>query len=225
MNATRTLTARMAVLVAAAGLLLTGCGTKAPDALVRREVAPAVASDVTKPCTRAGRRVDRPTRVGPGRAGRDLRRGGQQDRPERRPERHPARAGREAEQAGPAQGDRSRRVAARHEHRDRPGRVAQDRGADGPVAQAAQRRRRGLLLDQGPRWRHRHQRHLRDVVERGQGHGRRGLPQRPRLPAGPRRRTDDDRQGRAAATSASATSSRTACRGVPRAAAGTSPTA
>ena len=41
MNATRTLTVRMAGLVAAAGLLLTGCGTKAPDALVRREVAPA----------------------------------------------------------------------------------------------------------------------------------------------------------------------------------------
>ena len=52
MNATRTLTARMASLVAAAGLLLTGCGTEAPDALVRREVAPAVASDVAKPCTR-----------------------------------------------------------------------------------------------------------------------------------------------------------------------------
>ena len=52
MNATRTLTVRMAGLVAAAGLLLTGCGTKAPDALVRREVAAATASDVTKPCTR-----------------------------------------------------------------------------------------------------------------------------------------------------------------------------
>ena len=52
MNATRTLTVRMAGLLAAAGLLLTGCGTKAPDALVRREVAPATASDVTKPCTR-----------------------------------------------------------------------------------------------------------------------------------------------------------------------------
>ena len=52
MNPTRTLTARAAILVAAVGLLLTGCGAKTPDALVRREVAPAVTSDVTKPCTR-----------------------------------------------------------------------------------------------------------------------------------------------------------------------------
>ena len=74
MNATRTLTVRMAGLLAAAGLLLTGCGTKAPDALVRREVAPATASDVTKPCTRLAAESTAPTRVGPGRAGRDLRR-------------------------------------------------------------------------------------------------------------------------------------------------------
>ena len=61
MNATRTLTARMASLVAAAGLLLTGCGASA-RALVRREVAPAVASDVAKPCTRrtADRRPPHP---------------------------------------------------------------------------------------------------------------------------------------------------------------------
>jgi parallel beta-helix repeat protein len=47
-----TLTLRLSALVAAAGLLLTGCGTKTPDALVRREVAPAAAADVAKPCTR-----------------------------------------------------------------------------------------------------------------------------------------------------------------------------
>ena len=52
MNATRTLTVRVATLVATAGLLLTGCGSTTPDALVRRDVAPAAASDVTKPCTR-----------------------------------------------------------------------------------------------------------------------------------------------------------------------------
>ena len=32
MNPTRTLTARAAILVAAVGLLLTGCGAKTPDA-------------------------------------------------------------------------------------------------------------------------------------------------------------------------------------------------
>jgi parallel beta-helix repeat protein len=52
MNATRTLTVRVATLVTTAGLLLTGCGSTTPDALVRRDVAPAAASDVTKPCTR-----------------------------------------------------------------------------------------------------------------------------------------------------------------------------
>ncbi len=52
MNATRTLTVRVATLVAAAGLLLSGCGSTAPNALVRRDVAPAATSDVTKPCTR-----------------------------------------------------------------------------------------------------------------------------------------------------------------------------
>ena len=52
MNATRTLTVRVATLVAAAGLLLSGCGSTAPNALVRRDVAPAATSDVSKPCTR-----------------------------------------------------------------------------------------------------------------------------------------------------------------------------
>lgn len=43
---------RLAALVAAAGLLLTGCSNTTPDALVRREVAPAAAGDAAKPCTR-----------------------------------------------------------------------------------------------------------------------------------------------------------------------------
>jgi parallel beta-helix repeat protein len=52
MRSTTSLTLRLSALVAAAGLLLTGCGNKTPDALVRREVAPAATADVTKPCTR-----------------------------------------------------------------------------------------------------------------------------------------------------------------------------
>ena len=60
-----TLTARAAVLVAAVGLLLTGCGAKTPDALVRREVAPAVTSDVTKPCAREAAQSTAPAEPAP----------------------------------------------------------------------------------------------------------------------------------------------------------------
>ena len=153
MNPTRTLTARAAVLLAAVGLLLTGCGTKTPDALVRREVAAGRDVGRHQALHPRGGPVHGAGRAGSGRPGRDLRRGGRQDRPQRRPERHPARAGREAEQAGPAQGDRSRRVDAQQDHRDQPGCVAQDRGADGPLAQAARRRHR-VRLGQGARRRH-----------------------------------------------------------------------
>ena len=52
MRTTRPRLRRLAVLVAAAGLLLTGCGNTTPDALVRREVGPVAAADAAKPCTR-----------------------------------------------------------------------------------------------------------------------------------------------------------------------------
>ena len=198
MNATRTLTVRAATLVAAAGLLLSGCGSTAPNALVRRDVAPAATSDVSKPCTREAAATGAPAAESApaglaatfDAAGDKIVLSGGQNVT------LPA-LSREAQQAGPAQGDRSRRVAAGQDHRDQPGRLAQDRGTDGPVAEAAERRRR-VHLGEGARRRHRHQRHLHHLVERGQGHGRRGLPQRPRLPPGPRRRADDDRQGGAA---------------------------
>jgi hypothetical protein len=43
---------RIGALVAATGLLLTGCSNKTPDALPRREVPAAVKADTAKPCTR-----------------------------------------------------------------------------------------------------------------------------------------------------------------------------
>jgi parallel beta-helix repeat protein len=52
MRSTTSLTLRISVLAATAGLLLTGCGNTTPDALVRREVAPATTSDAAKPCDR-----------------------------------------------------------------------------------------------------------------------------------------------------------------------------
>ena len=52
MHTIRTTARRLAVLAATAGLLLTGCANKAPDELVRREVAPAAAADAAKPCGR-----------------------------------------------------------------------------------------------------------------------------------------------------------------------------
>jgi parallel beta-helix repeat protein len=51
---------RLSALVAAAGLLLTGCGNETPDALARREVGPAVAADTAKPCTRTAGSGDAP---------------------------------------------------------------------------------------------------------------------------------------------------------------------
>jgi parallel beta-helix repeat protein len=65
MRSTTSLTLRLAALVAAAGLLLTGCGNKTPDALVRREVAPPVASDVAKPCTREAAQATAPAEPAP----------------------------------------------------------------------------------------------------------------------------------------------------------------
>jgi parallel beta-helix repeat protein len=52
MTSSASLALRLWALVAAAGLLLAGCGNKTPDALVRREVPPPAAADVAKPCTR-----------------------------------------------------------------------------------------------------------------------------------------------------------------------------
>jgi parallel beta-helix repeat protein len=46
------LAVRVAVLVSAVGLLLSGCGNTTPEALVRREVPPPVSTDAAKPCTR-----------------------------------------------------------------------------------------------------------------------------------------------------------------------------
>jgi parallel beta-helix repeat protein len=53
MNVTKMrLLARVAVLTAAAGLLLTACGAAPPEALVRRELPAATNTDAVKPCTR-----------------------------------------------------------------------------------------------------------------------------------------------------------------------------
>jgi parallel beta-helix repeat protein len=61
----RPATLRLSALVAVAGLLLTGCGNEAPAALVRREVAPAVASDPAKPCTREATQAATPAEPAP----------------------------------------------------------------------------------------------------------------------------------------------------------------
>jgi parallel beta-helix repeat protein len=45
-------TLRLSALVAAAGLLLTGCGNTPPEPLVRREATPPVTANATKPCER-----------------------------------------------------------------------------------------------------------------------------------------------------------------------------
>jgi parallel beta-helix repeat protein len=69
MNSKRStsLSVRAAILLAVAGLLLSGCGTTTPDALVRREVAPAAATDKAKPCTReAAAATAAPERTPPG---------------------------------------------------------------------------------------------------------------------------------------------------------------
>ena len=60
-----TLTLRLSALVAAAGLLLTGCGDKTPEALVRREVAPAATTDLAKPCTREAAQATAPAEPTP----------------------------------------------------------------------------------------------------------------------------------------------------------------
>jgi hypothetical protein len=65
MRSTTTLALRLSALVAAAGLLLTGCGNKTPDALVRREVAPPTTSDVAKPCTREAPEATAPAAPAP----------------------------------------------------------------------------------------------------------------------------------------------------------------
>jgi len=65
MRSSTSLTLRLSALVAAAGLLLTGCGNKTPDALVRREVAPPAAADVAKPCTREAAQATAPAEPAP----------------------------------------------------------------------------------------------------------------------------------------------------------------
>ena len=64
MPTTRPALVRLAVLVTA-GLLLTGCADKVPDALVRREVAPMAAGDPAKPCTREAAAAPAPTEPPP----------------------------------------------------------------------------------------------------------------------------------------------------------------
>jgi parallel beta-helix repeat protein len=65
MRSSTSVTLRLSALVAAAGLLLTGCGNKTPDALVRREVAPAAVADVAKPCTREATEATAPAEPAP----------------------------------------------------------------------------------------------------------------------------------------------------------------
>ena len=65
MRSTTSLTLRLSALVAAAGLLLAGCGNKTPDQLVRREVAPPATSDVAKPCTREAAQATAPDESAP----------------------------------------------------------------------------------------------------------------------------------------------------------------
>ena len=65
MRSSTSLTLRLSALVAAAGLLLTGCGNKTPDALVRREVAPAVVTDLAKPCAREATQAAAPAEPAP----------------------------------------------------------------------------------------------------------------------------------------------------------------
>ena len=59
------LTLRLSALVAAAGLLLTGCGNKTPDPLVRREVAAPAAAAALKPCTREAAQATAPADPAP----------------------------------------------------------------------------------------------------------------------------------------------------------------
>jgi parallel beta-helix repeat protein len=58
---------RVALLLAAVGLVVSGCGNTTPEPLVRREAPPAAASDPAKPCTRMaaeGTAVDEPAPAG-----------------------------------------------------------------------------------------------------------------------------------------------------------------
>ena len=185
MRSDTSLTLRLAALVAAAGLLLTGCGNKTPDALVRREV-----------------RAGRPRRTSPSPA--PARRPRRRHRPSPRRPVWPRRS----TQAGDKivlTGGQNVTLPALSAKLNKPDLLKEtapgewllnktieiNQGAslkvartDGPLAQAAQRRRR-VRLGQGARRRPRHQRHLRHLVEQRQGHGRRGLPQRPRLTCWP----------------------------------------